>query len=207
MRRRLLVLAVLVVSGLVARAGADEPGATPAPAHEALRTPASFADIADPHDRSIALFVEAGKVLQSPRCLNCHPVGARPTQTDAMRPHMPLVVRGPDGHGAAGVACASCHQAVNFEPSGVPGNRKWALAPASMAWQHQTLGQICVRLVDSRLNGGRDLNALIDHMAHDDLVGWGWAPGAGRAPAPGTQAEFGALIAAWVKDGAACPAP
>ena len=34
--------------------------------------------------RSIALFRKAGKVFQSPRCLNCHPAGDRPTQTDRM---------------------------------------------------------------------------------------------------------------------------
>ena len=43
-------------------------------------------------------------------------------------------------------------------------------------------------------------------MAHDDLVGWGWHPGDGREPAPGTQAAFGALIKYWVDTGAACPA-
>jgi hypothetical protein len=44
-------------------------------------------------------------------------------------------------------------------------------------------------------------------MTTDSLVAWGWAPGDGRAPAPGTQAQFGALIKAWIDDGAACPAP
>jgi len=43
-------------------------------------------------------------------------------------------------------------------------------------------------------------------MSHDSLVGWGWNPGDGREPAPGTQAEFGDLIKAWVDTGAACPA-
>ena len=43
------------------------------------------------------------------------------------------------------------------------------------------------------------------HMAHDSLVGWGWRPGGLREPAPGTQAQFGALIAAWIESGAACP--
>ena len=51
----------------------------------------------DQASRSIALFREAGKVLQHPRCLNCHPVGERPTQADRMTPHMPFVVRGADG--------------------------------------------------------------------------------------------------------------
>jgi hypothetical protein len=43
-------------------------------------------------------------------------------------------------------------------------------------------------------------------MAEDSLVGWGWLPGTGRQPAPGTQKEFGELIKAWVETGAACPA-
>ena len=42
-------------------------------------------------------------------------------------------------------------------------------------------------------------------MAEDSLVGWGWQPGAGREPAPGDQATFGELIAAWIDTGAHCP--
>jgi hypothetical protein len=49
------------------------------------------------------------------------------------------------------------------------------------------------------------LAELHEHMAQDDLVGWGWHPGAGREPAPGTQQTFGALIQAWIDTGAACP--
>jgi hypothetical protein len=64
-----------------------------------LRPVSSFASIADPRSRSIALFEEAGKVLQSPRCVNCHPATDRPRQTDERRLHIPLVVRGADGHG------------------------------------------------------------------------------------------------------------
>src|SRR5438270_11886749 len=63
--------------------------------------------------RSIALFREAGKVLQNPRCLNCHPVDDRPTQTDRMEPHRPWVVRGVDGNGPPGLACSTCHHAAN----------------------------------------------------------------------------------------------
>jgi hypothetical protein len=36
-------------------------------------------------------------------------------------------------------------------------------------------------------------------------VQWAWAPGYPRRPAPGTQAQAGALAEAWVKTGAACP--
>ncbi|HEU4534897.1 MAG TPA: hypothetical protein VFS00_12295 [Polyangiaceae bacterium] len=44
-------------------------------------------------------------------------------------------------------------------------------------------------------------------MAEDVLVGWGWAPGPGRQPVPGTQRAFGELIRAWIDAGAACPPP
>ena len=46
---------------------------------------------------------------------------------------------------------------------------------------------------------------LVDHIGVDDLVGWAWAPGSGRRSAPGTQKQAGALVAAWVETGAACP--
>jgi len=60
--------------------------ATPPSAKE-LKPVASFDQVADRGARSIALFTEAGKVLQHPRCMNCHPATERPTQTDWMRPH------------------------------------------------------------------------------------------------------------------------
>lgn len=173
----------------------------------ALRTPQDFASIADTAERSRALFVEAGKVIQSPRCQNCHPAGERPTQGDDMHPHLPLVVRGADDHGAIGLRCTTCHQAANFEPAGVPGHPQWHMAPVEMAWQGRSLGQICEQIKDPARNGHRTLAQLHDHMAHDSLVGWGWHPGGTRTPAPGTQAQFGQLVDAWIKTGAACPAP
>ncbi|MEP9375366.1 Isoquinoline 1-oxidoreductase subunit [Aquabacter sp. CN5-332] len=170
-----------------------------------LRDVASFSRISDPQARSVALFGEIGKVLEHPRCMNCHPASDRPRQTDARRPHQPLVVRGPDGHGAPGLQCATCHGAQNYDPARVPGNPHWALAPASMAWEGKSLGQICAQLKDPARNGNRDLAALVKHVTTDSLVLWGWDPGEGREPAPGTNAQFGALVQAWVDTGAACP--
>jgi len=173
----------------------------------ALKAASDFDSIQDRNARAIALFQEAGKVIFSPRCMNCHPASERPTQTDRMRPHQPLVVRGDGGMGPpGGLACTTCHHEANYDPAGVPGNPKWALAPAEMAWQGKTLGQICVQIKDKDRNGGKDMAALIKHMADDELVGWGWAPGAGRTPAPGTQKQFGELIKAWADAGATCPA-
>ena len=172
-----------------------------------LKPVSDFESMNDKNERAIALFQEAGKVIQSPRCLNCHPAGERPTQTDRMRPHQPLVVRGDGGMGApGGLVCTTCHHDTNFDPAGVPGNPKWALAPAEMAWQGKTLGQICIQIKDKSRNGGKDIASLIKHMAEDELVGWGWNPGAGRIPAPGTQKQFGELIKAWADAGASCPA-
>jgi len=172
----------------------------------ALKSPADFAGIADAGERSRALFEEAGKVIQSPRCQNCHPVGERPTQGDDMHPHLPLVVRGKHDQGAIAMRCATCHQVANFQPAGVPGAPKWHTAPVEMAWQGKSLGAICEQIKDPARNGRRSLAQIHDHMAHDTLVGWGWHPGGTRVPAPGTQAQFGALIDAWIRTGAACPA-
>lgn len=122
-----------------------------------------------------------------------------------MRPHQPLVVRGADGHGAPGMACATCHHATNFDPAGVPGHPEWHVAPVSMAWQGRSLAQICTQIKDPKRNGGKDMAALIHHMSEDTLVGWAWSPGKGRNPAPGTQAAFGDLIKAWAASGAYCP--
>lgn len=177
----------------------------PAAGAAALRDVSSFAGIADRGARSTALFEEVGKVLQHPRCVNCHPATERPRQTDARRLHQPLVVRGKDGHGAPGMECATCHGKQNFDPARVPGDGHWALAPASMAWEGKSLGQICTQLKDRTLNGDRDLAALHKHVTEDTLVGWAWNPGPGRQPAPGTQTQFGALLKAWADTGAVCP--
>jgi hypothetical protein len=173
---------------------------------ETLQPVAAFAAIADPQRRSVALFQEAGKVLTHPRCVNCHPRGDRPFQTDLMRPHQPVVVRGADGHGVPTLQCATCHHNANFDPARVPGDPHWHLAPASMAWERMSAGQICEQLKDPARNGKRDLQAILKHVREDSLVGWGWNPGADRTPAPGTQAQFADLIAAWIDTGAHCPA-
>ena len=172
-----------------------------------LAAPESFAGIADPATRSAAIFVEASKVLMHPRCVNCHPVGNRPSQGElaTTRLHQPPVERGKDGFGSVSLRCGTCHQARNFEPGRVPGHEHWHLAPPSMAWQGKTPAQICAQIKDPARNGGRTLVQIHEHIALDSLVGWAWAPGTGRTPAPGTQKQMGALIDAWVATGAACP--
>ena len=65
-----------------------------------------------------------------------------------------------------------------------------------MAWEGKSLAQICEQLKDRNRNGSRDIPALIKHVTSDSLVLWGWKPGRGREPAPGTPAEFGELMQA-----------
>lgn len=176
-----------------------------------LRPPASFAAIPDTASRSRALFAEAAKVLESPRCMNCHPAGDRPTQGNDEHPHMPRVTRGEGGIGVPGNTCGACHTDRNFtlreraSYQSIPGHPRWSLAPIEMAWQGKSVGEICRQLKDPQRNGGRDLARLHDHAAGDDLIAWGWQPGEGRDPAPGTQKLFGDLIQAWIDTGAECP--
>ena len=201
MRTTLLVAAaalaaVAFLPGLAGRA-ADR--------NRELRPVGAFAEIRDARERSAALFTEAGKVLLHPRCVNCHPAGDRPLQGEDGHPHEPLVVRGDGGTGAPGMRCGTCHQGANFDPGRVPGHPRWRLAPIEMAWEGKTLGQICEQIKDPGRNGGKNLEQIVQHNAEDSLVGWGWNPGAGREPAPGTQKLFGELIRAWVDTGAVCP--
>jgi hypothetical protein len=174
------------------------------PANE-LRAPADFALFGDPAERSRALFLEISKVLLHPRCANCHPSGDVPHQGMEAKLHDPPVLRGPEDKGVVGMECAGCHQEHNLELARVPGAPGWHVAPLSMAWVGHTPHDICEQLKDPARNGQKTLAQIVEHNAHDELVGWGWQPGHGREPAPGTQAEFGALTAAWVETGAACP--
>ena len=173
-----------------------------------LQPPATFDRIADRKARSAAIFTEMGKVIQHPRCLNCHPRGDRPTQGNGY-PHSPPVERGPAGIGVPGMECIACHGPANVTfangQGSIPGHPTWHLAPKEMAWQGVGLRAICEQLKDRRRNGGMSLAELQRHNAEDSLVGWGWDPGFGRARAPGTQKLFGELTQAWIDTGAACP--
>ncbi|HEY7246116.1 MAG TPA: Isoquinoline 1-oxidoreductase subunit [Xanthobacteraceae bacterium] len=193
----LVALVALVIATAATDAVSDQ--------SDSLASPQSFASIADTAARSAAIFTELGKVLTHPRCVNCHPAGDRPRQGDMARLHQPPVERGADGHGLPAMRCSICHQQANFDAAGVPGNPIWQLAPREMAWEGKTLAEICAQIKDPARNGNRSVDALIEHIGEDHLVGWAWAPGYGRQPAPGTQKQARALVEAWVKTGAECP--
>jgi hypothetical protein len=199
------LVGIAVMIKIAAAAGAGRSDGAAAGGANTLSPPESFSGITDPAKRSAAYFTELAKVLTNPRCTNCHPAGDRPRQGDLRRPHQPPVFRGKDGFGLAALRCPVCHQSANFEPGRVPGRAGWHLAPGEMAWEGKTISQICAQIKDPARNGNRSLNGLVEHIGTDPLVGWAWAPGFGRTPAPGTQQEAGALAKAWVGSGAACP--
>ncbi len=104
------------------------------------------------------------------------------------------------------IPCGTCHGTVNSPlPGGAPGAEGWALAPVEMQWALRSPREICEQLRDPARNGGRTLIEVADHVVHDPLVVWGWSPGPGRAPAPGTPASLSDAIIAWAESGATCP--
>ncbi|MDB4964977.1 MAG: putative Isoquinoline 1-oxidoreductase [Myxococcales bacterium] len=211
MRRVFVAVAIVAAVAVVMRAAMLEakPTQVAQPTQPVtgarLRGPEAFAGIADPAERSRALFLEASRVLTHPRCINCHPAGDVPHQGMTLELHYPPVVRGPKDRGVVGVECAGCHQDRNLELARVPGAPSWHLAPIEMAWVGKSPRAICEQMQDPKRNGGKTLAQIVEHNAHDKLVAWGWEPGAGREPVPGTQEQFGRLVAAWVETGAKCP--
>jgi hypothetical protein len=161
--------------------------------------------LADAPDAGKAGFDTLYRVLESPRCRNCHPAGDAPLQFDDGRPHAMFITRRSEKNG---LTCATCHRDKNgTRPNTPPGAPNWHLPPAEtpMIFEGRTQAQLCVQLKDPKQTGGRDLAALVDHVAKDPLVSWGWAPGPGRAPVPVPRAQVVAAMQAWIAAGAPCP--
>lgn len=183
MKRVLLVVLV----GLASLA-ANEPKATPEEGKKA--------------------FVDVARVLQSPRCMNCHPVGDAPLQTDRSIPHAQNVSRTSID---SGMACATCHRERNSEAVGVkggpPGAPRWNLPPKDMpmVFEKMSVTALCEQLKDPARNGHKDMEALLEHVDHDPLVLWGWAPGGNRTLPPLSHDAFVAAFKTWKASGAVCP--
>ena len=140
--------------------------------------------------------------------MNCHPAGDAPLQTDASTPHQMNISRKSE---AAGLKCATCHQAANSEHIGIaggpPGAPNWHLPPAEtpMVFQGHTPATLCAQLKDPSRNGGKSLEQLLHHVKEDALVKWGWSPGGARTKPPLTHAQFVKSFETWVRAGGACP--
>ncbi len=153
-------------------------------------------------------FVDVARVLQSPRCQNCHPDGDAPLQTDRGVRHAMNVTR---ASVEAGMLCSTCHQERNSEAIGIaggpPGAPRWNLPPKEtpMVFQRRSLTALCEQLKDPERNGHKDFTALLEHVEHDPLVLWGWQPGGKRTLPPLDHGAFVAAFKTWVASGGACP--
>lgn len=163
------------------------------------------------HAQAVAAFATVRQVLQHPRCQNCHIPGDAPLQYDAGLPHTMAVARGPEGLGAPGLPCATCHGEANspagLGPNAPPGAPHWALPPPEhkMAWIGLSPAELCATVKDKKGNGGRSLDQLTKHVSEDKLVLWGWNPGGTRAPVSVAHAEFVAKFKRWAAAGGPCP--
>lgn len=153
-------------------------------------------------------FGEVYTVLMHPRCMNCHPTGDKPLQTDDSLPHAQNISRKSE---EAGLKCATCHGEQNSEAVGVaggpPGAPNWHLPPADMPmiFQGRTPTELCEQLKRPADNGNKDLAGLLEHVSHDPLVLWGWEPGGDRTKPPLAHAEFVKQFKLWVDSGGVCP--
>ena len=151
------------------------------------------------------------RVLQSPRCINCHPADGAPKQTDNGVPHAMNISR---LSAESGLACSTCHSTKNSEDTiglagGPPGALHWGLPPKDtpMVFENHTPTSLCVQLKDPEHNGKRSLADLVHHVSHDALVLWGWNPGGNRTVPPMSHKAFVAAMTRWAKGGGACPEP
>lgn len=154
--------------------------------------------------RSLAAFAKVASVLRNPRCINCHTATDFPRQGNDGHPHIMNVRRGDDNHGSVGMRCSTCHQDFN-QANGVPGAPKWSVAPLTMRWEGLNDHDLAEALKDPARNGHRSLEEMAEHMAHDELVGWGWHPGGTRDAIPVSRDEFVRAVHEWIDTGAASP--
>jgi hypothetical protein len=157
---------------------------------------------------SAKAFLEVYKVFTSPRCQNCHPAGDAPLQGDDSHVHLQNVKRGKDGHGVTAMRCETCHQTSNLAGDHMPpGNLKWGLPSPEhkMVFVGRTPAELCRQLKDPKQSGGRSQQQLLEHVADDELVAWGWNPGDGRALPPLSRSDTVAQMKIWIDGGAACP--
>ena len=172
----------------------------------ALRRRRALPRSATRQQRSAALFTELGKVLD-PSALRELPSGRRPPAPRRLGRLAPAAGRARCGRPWASRPCAarsatkrpiSTRPACRATRSGISRRVKWrGKARRSL--------RFCAQIKDPARNGGRSVEDLIHHIGDDTLVGWAWAPGFGRQPAPGTQKQAGALVDAWVKNRRSLP--
>jgi hypothetical protein len=154
---------------------------------------------------------EVRGVFQHPRCQNCHPAGDAPLQGDDGIPHLQNVQRGPQGRGAVGMECITCHGPANLSaaygdnvPPGIASGWRMPKPEEKLVFVGMSSPALCEQTRDPAHNGGMDAAKLRHHL-DDPLVVWGWEPGVGRAAIPISRDQFVASFEAWSAAGMPCP--
>jgi hypothetical protein len=192
---------IVVLLALAAIACSSSEPITPAPEPSSP----TLAAPADAIERGRDDFRQIARVLQHPRCRNCHPVGDAPLQGDLGKPHAMNITR---RSASAGLPCTTCHRDKNSPlVKGPPGVPNWHMPPAEMPMVFEGLGvtKLCESLLDQTKNGGKTREALREHLAKDPLVLWGWNPGEGRTRPPISHVNFVRHVDGWLAAGAPCP--
>jgi hypothetical protein len=151
------------------------------------------------------------QVLSHPRCSNCHvgadniPMWSGPSYGGA-RPHGMHVNGGESRIGAEYVPCGTCHGKSNSpEAHGAPGVENWRLAPVEAEWFGKSSAYICNQVQDPERNGDRTIRDVAEHLDHDLILHWAWAPGGEREAAPYSLQQTMDFIMQWGAAGTPCP--
>jgi len=181
-------------------------------------TPATAANTSPPQTQTaatitegLAAWQEVYGVASHPRCANCHvgedniPVWSGPSY-GKRQSHGMNINAGESRIGAEYIQCQTCHFSTQRDlPHAPPGAPNWHLAPVEMQWIDKTSAEICQQLKNPETNGDRSLAEIAEHIRDDALVAWGWAPGPGREPAPGSAEQTFRALKTWAAAGAPCP--
>jgi hypothetical protein len=181
---------LLLLVGLLALAHAEEPAEPVAPTVSV--------------EEGLSAYASVYSVLQHPRCLNCHPDGDVPLQTDQSTPHTMEITR---LSVLSGLPCMTCHRQTGLSLSDTenlpPADPHWQMPAREQAFENRTAAQLCAQLTDPTQTGGRDLATLVEHVRSDHLVQNSWhSP---RTPPPISHDDFVAAFATWVEAGGPCP--
>ena len=152
-------------------------------------------------------------VASHPRCTNCH-VGdsGRPAWDGlgygAARLHGMNIVAGESRIGAETIPCRVCHIGAagpNAVPHAAPQiDEAWRLPPVELAWLGKSSGDVCGQLRNPDANDGFDLAGLVEHVQQSAFVRYGFNPGAGRVPAPGSVDDLARDLQLWAAAGSPC---
>ena len=153
------------------------------------------------------------EVTSHPRCANCHvgadnrPMWSGPSYAKT-RPHGMNINAGNSRIGIETLQCSTCHayrEGVNDIPHGAPQvAMNWQLPPVEAEWFGKTSDEICNQLRDPDRNGGRTMMELAEHLDHDLILHWAWAPGGGREAAPYSLQEHIDDVLMWGVAGFPC---